>query len=86
MDETALLDVSEFRCPQCSRYYADASWRVIELEPDIECGSCHETFNIKNQLTDCIMLRYTQDDRGKMTKMEMPEHISAKVFEAFRSR
>ena len=32
------------------------------------------------------MLRFTLDDKGKMTKTEMPGHISAKVFEAFRLR
>lgn len=75
MDATAWLDVSVFHCPQCGRYYAEASWYAIELESDIECGSCHETFNTKNHLTDRVMLRFTLDDKGKMTKAEMAERL-----------
>jgi len=75
MDEEAWLDVSAFRCPRCGRYYVDASWYVAELESDIECGSCHEVFNTKKQMTDRLMLKFKIDEEGKVLEAEVTEHI-----------
>jgi len=75
MSEKAWLDVSVLRCPRCGRYYVDASWYVVELESDIECGSCHEVFNTKKQLTDRIMLKFKIDGEGKVLEAEVAEHI-----------
>lgn len=36
-----------------------------------------QAFNTKNQLTDRIMLRFTLDNKGKMTKAEMVKHMHA---------
>jgi hypothetical protein len=41
------LDIAIIQCPSCGRFYADASWYVIEIGADTECGSCHTTFNAK---------------------------------------
>lgn len=76
MDKRAWLDVSVFRCPRCGHRYADASWYVVELESDIECGNCHEMFNTKKQLTDRVMLKFNLDDKGKVLKAETVERIS----------
>lgn len=75
MDEKAWLDVSVFRCPRCRRCYVDASWYVVELESDIECGSCHEVFNTKKQMRDRVMLSFKIDEEGKVLKAEVTEHI-----------
>ena len=75
MSEKAWLDVSVFRCPGCGRCYVDASWYVVELESDIECGSCHEVFNTKNQVTDRVMLKFKIDVDGKFLEAEVAEHI-----------
>jgi len=75
MDEKAWLDVSVFRCPRCGRRYADVSWYAIELESDIECGSCHETFNIKKNLTDRILLAFDVDGEGKVREAKVVERI-----------
>ena len=75
MSERGLLDVSVFRCPRCGRCYVDASWYVVELESDIECGSCHEVFNTKNQVTDRVMLKLKIDTEGKVLEAEVAEHI-----------
>jgi len=75
MSEKGWLDVSVFKCPRCGRYYVDASWYVIELESDIECGGCHEVFNTKKQLTDRVMLNFTIDEEGKVLEAEVAEHI-----------
>jgi len=53
----------------------DASWYVVELESDIECGSCHEVFNTKNQVTDRVMLKLKIDTEGKVLEAEVAEHI-----------
>jgi hypothetical protein len=75
MSEKAWLDVSVFRCPQCGRCYVDASWYVVELESDIECGSCHEVFNTKKQVTDRVMLKFKIDVEGKVLEAEVSKHI-----------
>jgi len=75
MSEKAWLDVSVIRCSSCGRYYVDASWYVVELESDIECGSCHETFNTKKQLTDRVMLEFKIDEKGKILEANVTEHL-----------
>ncbi len=75
MSEKAWLDVSLFRCPECGRFYADASWYAVELEADIECGDCHRVFNTKRQLVDRVMLGFKIDEKGKMLGAEITEHI-----------
>jgi len=76
MNKKAWLDVSVFRCPGCGRYYVDASWYAVELESDIECGSCHEVFNTKRQITDRVMLEFKIDEKGKMLEAEVTNHIT----------
>lgn len=75
MSERGWLDVSVFLCPRCGRCYVDASWYVVELESDIECGSCHKVFNTKNQVTDRVMLKLKIDTEGKVLEAEAAEHI-----------
>jgi len=75
MNEKAWLDVAVTRCPNCGRYYADASWYIIEMASDIECGSCHETFNTRAYLTDRVMLRLKVDGTGQVEEVEVAEHI-----------
>jgi uncharacterized C2H2 Zn-finger protein len=74
MSERGWLDVSVFRCPQCGRCYVDASWYIVELESDIECGSCHEVFNTKKQVTDRVMLKFKIDAEGKFLEAEVAKH------------
>jgi transcription elongation factor Elf1 len=76
MSNKAWLDVSVFRCPRCGRYYVDASWYAVELQSDIECGSCHEVFNTKRQVTDRVMLEFKIDEKGKMLEAEVTSHIT----------
>jgi len=76
MSKKAWLDVSVFRCPRCGRYYVDASWYAVELESDIECGSCHEVFNTKRQMTDRVMLEFKIDEKGKVLESEVTNHIT----------
>jgi len=75
MSNKAWLDIAVTRCPRCGRYYADASWYIIEMSSDIECGSCHETFNTKVHLTDRVMLRLVIDGAGEVEKVEVAEHL-----------
>ena len=75
MSEKAWLDVSVFRCPRCGRCYVDVSWYVVELESDIECGSCREVFNTKKHVTDRVMLKFKIDEGGKVLEAEVAEHI-----------
>ena len=75
MSEKAWLDVSVFQCPRCGRHYVDASWYVVELGSDIECGSCHEVFNIKKRVTDRVMLEFKIDGEGEVLETQVAEHI-----------
>ena len=75
MSEKAWLDVSVFQCPRCGRCYVDASWYVVELGSDIECGSCHEVFNTKKRVTDRVMLEFKIDEGGKVLETQVTEHI-----------
>jgi len=75
MSEKAWLDVSIIRCPNCGRYYVDASWYVVELESDIECGNCHEVFNTKKQLTDRVILEFKINEKGKGLEAKVIEHV-----------
>ena len=75
MGERTWLDVSIIRCPWCGRYFADASWYVVELESDIECGSCHKTFNTKKQMIDRVMLGFRISDEGRVLEAKLTEHI-----------
>ena len=74
--EKAWLDIAVFRCPRCQHYYADASWYVAELESDIECGTCHELFNTKKQLTDRVLLEFGLDSKGKVRNAEVTKRIN----------
>jgi len=72
----AWLDISVIQCPNCGGFYADASWYVIEIGADIECGTCHKMFNTKKNATDRIMLSLKIDDERKVQDVEIANHLS----------
>ncbi len=86
MSEKAWLDASVFRCPRCGRWYVDASWYVVELESDIECGKCHETFNPLKQATDRIMLEFKIDAEGKVLRARATQQQSKEGKNANRKK
>ncbi|MGB9676724.1 MAG: hypothetical protein ACPL0C_06010 [Candidatus Bathyarchaeales archaeon] len=71
----AYLDVSVLRCPNCGHFYVDASWYVVEMESDIECGCCGTEFNSKKNATDRVMLELQVDENGKIEKAKIAEHL-----------
>ncbi len=71
----AWLDVAVLRCPNCGRYYVEASWYVVEMKSDIECGECDVEFNSKKSATDRVMLGFQIDEDGKMQNVEIIEHL-----------
>jgi NMD protein affecting ribosome stability and mRNA decay len=70
------LDVAVVRCPNCGNYHVDASWYVIELESDIQCGRCRTEFNGKDNTTDRVLLKFNVDERGKTQNVRIAEHLS----------
>jgi len=72
----AWLDVAIVRCPNCGHYYVDASWYVVEMESDIECGRCGVDFNSKRNATDRIMFEFEIDENGRMQEVRIAEHLS----------
>ena len=74
-ERKAWLDIALIRCPNCGHYYADASWYVVEIGADIECGTCHEGFNTKKHVVDRIMLELSLDEEGKVMKTKIAGHI-----------
>jgi len=71
----AWLDVAVLRCPNCAHYYVDASWYVLEMESDIECGRCGTEFNSKKNATDRTMLEFEIDENGKMSQAKILDHL-----------
>ncbi|MGB9740180.1 MAG: hypothetical protein ACP5IM_01510 [Candidatus Bathyarchaeia archaeon] len=71
----AYLDATVLRCPKCGHFYVDASWYVVEMESDIECGYCGEEFNSKKNATDRVMLEFQIGNNGKMQKAKITEHL-----------
>lgn len=74
-EQKAWLDIALIQCPKCGRYYADASWYVVEVGADIECGSCRENFNTKGHVKDRIMLELKIDNDGKVAETEVSRHL-----------
>lgn len=72
------LDVAVLRCPSCGRYYVDASWYVVEIESDIECGICRKEFNTKKNTVDRVMLEFQLSEDGKIQKVRVAEHLELK--------
>ena len=71
----AWLDVAVLRCPNCGHYYVDASWYVVEMESDVECGECGTTFNSKKNATGRVMLEFQIDEDKKMRKVEITQDL-----------
>jgi hypothetical protein len=71
----AWLDVAVLRCPNCGCYYVDASWYVVEMESDIECGHCGTEFNSKKNATDRAMLEFQIDKERKTREVKIAKHL-----------
>ena len=78
MLEKAWIDLSIIRCPNCGRIYVDASWYVIEMESDIECRECGETFNTKRNAIDRVMLEFKILNGKRAIDVEIIDHLSLK--------
>lgn len=72
---SAWLDLAVVRCPNCSNLHVDASWFLVELESDIQCGHCQTEFNGKDNLTDRVLLKFDVDEAGKMQNARVAEHL-----------
>ncbi|HVP92402.1 MAG TPA: hypothetical protein VMS94_01535 [Acidobacteriota bacterium] len=71
----AWLDAALLRCPNCGHYYVDASWYVMEMESDIECGQCGTEFNSKKNTQDRALLEFLVDENGKMAMVKISRHL-----------
>ncbi|MEM3609132.1 MAG: hypothetical protein QXV87_02140 [Candidatus Bathyarchaeia archaeon] len=69
------LDVTAIRCPNCGQFYVDASWYVVEIGSDIECGNCGAEFNSKKNAVDRVMLEYEIGEDGKIKDVKIAEHL-----------
>jgi len=67
MNEDAYLDVTLIRCPECGKLYVDASWYIIDMESDIECGICGTQFNTKENIVRRLLLKITVDRDGNIS-------------------
>jgi NMD protein affecting ribosome stability and mRNA decay len=66
----AFLDVTVSVCPHCGAAYADASWYVIELGSDVECGVCGRTWNPERHKTDRILVEFVLGDDGSIVAVK----------------
>lgn len=69
------LDVAVCRCPNCGRFYVDASWYILKVGSDVECGNCGSTFNSKNYVTDRAMLKFRIGRSGKIQNIKVAGHL-----------
>lgn len=69
------LDIAIIKCPNCGHYYADASWYVVEIGSDTECGTCHTTFNTKKHAVDRIMLELSLNNKEKVDHTQVKKHF-----------
>lgn len=67
---STFLDVAVCICPHCGTPYADASWYVIEMGSDVECGVCRKTWNPKRYKVDRIMLEFVLDEQGRVLEVK----------------
>ena len=70
------LDVAVVCCPNCGNYHVEASWYIIELESDIQCGRCQTEFNGKENATDRVLLEFDIGENGKMKSVHISERLS----------
>ncbi|MBX5321737.1 MAG: hypothetical protein QHH12_01160 [Candidatus Bathyarchaeota archaeon] len=71
----AWLDVAVLRCPNCGRHYIEASWYVLEMESDIECGECGKEFNTKKNATDRALLEFQINEDSKIQKVDIAKRL-----------
>ncbi len=69
------LDVTVIKYPNCGHYSADASWYVVEIGSDIECGTCHTTFNTKEHAVDRMLLELSLDGKEKVDHVHVKKHF-----------
>lgn len=74
----AWLDATLLRCPNCGHFYVDASWYVMEMESDIECGHCKTDFNSRKNAKDRVMLEFQLNDNVTIKSVKIAEHIALK--------
>ena len=72
--EKAWLDICIVKCPNCGRLYVDASWYVVEMESDVECGECGITFNTRRNVICRAMLEFDVENR-LISKVKVAEYI-----------
>ncbi|MEM3703278.1 MAG: hypothetical protein QXX79_02490 [Candidatus Bathyarchaeia archaeon] len=72
------LDITILQCPSCGRYYAEASWYVVEMESNIECGECRKEFNSKKSAKDRAILELQIDDIGRIQKVRVARRLKLK--------
>ena len=75
MVEYTYLDVSILKCPYCGKIYADSSWYVIDMESDIECGVCGNTFNTRKNLLDRVLIKFGIEE-DKVSSVEINKRIT----------
>ena len=70
------LDVAVVRCPNCGNYHVDASWYLIEMESDIQCGRCQTEFNGKDNATDRAVLEFAVNEAEKLRNVRIADLLS----------
>jgi hypothetical protein len=71
----AFLDVALSVCPHCGTPYADASWYVIELGCEVECGVCGKSWTPKTSQIDRVVLEFLLDENDKVLAVKTSKRI-----------
>jgi hypothetical protein len=74
--EKAFLDVTVSLCPYCGAPYADASWYLMELGSDVECGTCGRTWNPKSYKSDRILVAFELDESGTVARVKKERQLA----------
>lgn len=78
MSETIWLDVSIIRCPYCGKLYVDSSWYVVEMESDLECSICGESFNSVLNLVDRVLVKFNIRE-SKVHSVKLDKHLESDI-------
>lgn len=74
-EDVTFFDIAVAICPDCGTPVAESGWYGVDMESDIECYECGNTFNMKEHLADRATIRITLSKNGKIKKLGVAEKV-----------
>lgn len=74
-EEVTFFDIAVAVCPECGTPVAESGWYGVDMESDIECYECGNTFNMKKHLADRAVVRITLSKNRKIKRLGVAEKV-----------